>query len=129
MGHLEKARESLKSASILFEAECYDSCASRCYYAMFQMAIAALAHLGIRPPQGDGYSHAWVQAAVARELIHRRKILPAKRARALPDALELRREADYRETSLGRKRTGRMLRNCQEFVEHLQREVLKDGKD
>ncbi len=108
MSYREKARGSLKSARILFEADCYNSRVSRCYYAMFQMAVAALAQLGIHPPREERYSHAWVQAAVARELIHRRKIFPMNLARALPDALELRREADYRELSLGRKRTERL---------------------
>jgi uncharacterized protein (UPF0332 family) len=124
--YLEKAKESLKAARILFEAECYNSCTSRCYYAMFQMAIAALVRLGIHPPQAGRYGHAWVHAAIARELVHRRKILPAALAKALPDALKLREEADYSDTTLGRKRAERLLKHCQEFVSHLQREVLRD---
>ncbi len=121
MGYQDKAKESLKAARILFEAECYDSCVSRCYYAMFQMAIATLHQQGIYPPMG--YSHAWVQAAVARELVHRRKLLPARLVGAMPDALKLRVEADYSESSLGRRRAQRLLRTCQEFIGCLLEEV------
>ncbi len=127
MSYREKARGSLKSARILFEADCYDSCVSRCYYAMFQMAVAALAQLGIHPPREERYSHAWVHAAVARELIHRRKLLPAQLTRALPAALALRAEADYSEGALGKKRTARMLSNCQTFLTSIKQEVFRDG--
>lgn len=121
MSYQDKAKESLKAARILFEAECYDSCVSCCYYAMFQMAIAVLRHHGIHSPAG--YSHAWVQAAVARELVHRRKLLPAHLSGAMPDALKSRVEADYSESSLGRKRAHRVLRTCQEFIDYLGEEV------
>ncbi|MBI3660397.1 HEPN domain-containing protein [Candidatus Acetothermia bacterium] len=128
MSGVEKARESLKSARILFEAECYDSCASRCYYAMFQMAVAALIKLGIQQPsRRERYSHDWVQATVSRELIHRRKILPAHMANALPNALELRIRADYRENQLSRKPAERMLKKCEEFMNCLYQEVFANG--
>lgn len=118
-----KALESLKAARILFEAECYNSCVSRCYYAMFQMAITALVKFGIRPPRRREYEHAWVQASFAREFIHRKKSLPSGMAGLLSEVIEFRHEADYWETSFGRKRTGRVLRKASDFVKAVQ-EVL-----
>lgn len=118
-----KALESLKAARILLEAECYDSCISRCYYAMFQMAVAALEKLGIRPPKEGEYGHAWVQAAVAQELIRSRGLLPGKMASFLPDVLKIREEADYEPIMVGKKRARRTLRRTTEFIEQLQ-EVL-----
>ncbi|MCD5417142.1 HEPN domain-containing protein [Candidatus Bipolaricaulota bacterium] len=118
-----KALESLKAARILLEAGCYDSCISRCYYAMFQMAVAALEKLGIRPLKEGEYGHAWVQAAVAQELIRRRGLLPRKMASFLPDVLKIREEADYEPIKVGKKRARRTFRRTTEFIEQLQ-EVL-----
>jgi uncharacterized protein (UPF0332 family) len=128
VSYVQKAKESLKSARILYEAECYNSCVSRCYYAMFQMAIAALLELGIHPPREAGITHAWVQAAVARELIHRRKLLPTRLARTLPNVFALRAETDYGPALLGKKRVKRALNTCQRFLETIQQEVLSHGE-
>jgi uncharacterized protein (UPF0332 family) len=45
-----KAKESLETAESEYMSGRYNSCANRCYYACFQMAIAALLDEGIRPP-------------------------------------------------------------------------------
>jgi uncharacterized protein (UPF0332 family) len=47
---LIKAKEALKAAELCCENGLYNSCASRCYYAMFWAAIAALEWIGY-PPQ------------------------------------------------------------------------------
>lgn len=115
-----KANESLKAARILFEAECYDSCISRCYYAMFQFSVAVLNKYGIHPPNKAEYKHAWVQAAVAKVLIKRKGLLPAKMASYLPDTLNIREEADYEPVEVSKKRTKRALAKASEFIEKLQ---------
>lgn len=121
--YIYKALESLKAVRILFGAECYNSRVSRCYYAMFQMAIAALERFGIKPRREGEYKHFWVQAAVAGELIRKRKILPGKLASSLPDALKLREQADYGTLNIGKKRAERALRKTTEFIKCLE-EVL-----
>lgn len=115
-----KSRECLKSARILFQADCYNSCISRCYYAMFQMAIAALNKHGIKSPVEGKYGHSWVQAAVATAFVHRRKLLPGKLASYLPDVLKLRREADYESSGMGKKVAERTLAKATEFIEKLE---------
>lgn len=115
-----KSRESLKSARILFQADCYNSCISRCYYAMFQMAISALDRRAIKPPVEGRHGHSWVQAAVATEFVHRRKLLPGKMASYLPEVLKLRREADYESGRLGRKLAERTLAKATEFISKLE---------
>ena len=119
--YVSKAQKSLKAARILFEAELYDSCISRCYYAMFQVAVATVAELGIRPPKEGAYSHSWVQAVIAQEVIHRRKRLPRKFASYLPLVLELRQEADYKEVEVSRKKAERAVRMAMEFLEGVKR--------
>jgi uncharacterized protein (UPF0332 family) len=118
--YVGKALESFKAAWILFEAECYDSCVSRCYYAMFQMAVAALTKFNIQPPKAREYKHAWVHAVVAQQLIRRRKLLPGALASALPRTLALRRIADYDEVSIGKKQAERVLRLADQFIRTLQ---------
>lgn len=103
----------------MFEAELYDPCTSRCYYAMFQMAVATVTKLGIRPPKEGTYSHSWVQAVIAQEVIHRRKRMPRKFANYLPLVLELRQEADYKEVEVSRKKAEKALRMAMEFLEVL----------
>ncbi len=115
--YVSKGQKSLKAARILFEVELYDSCISRCYYAMFQMAVAAVTKLGIRPPKEGTYSHSWVQAVIAQEVIYRRKRMPRKFGGYLPLVLELRREADYKGVEMSRRRAEKALRTAIEFFE------------
>lgn len=103
----------------MFEAELYDPCTSRCYYAMFQMAVATVTKLGIKPPKEGTYSHSWVQAVIAQEVIHRRKRMPRKFASYLPLVLELRQEADYQEVEMSRKKAEKALRMAMAFLEVL----------
>jgi uncharacterized protein (UPF0332 family) len=49
LAYLEKAIESLAGAESEFANRRYNNCANRCYYAMFQAAIAALMAAGIHP--------------------------------------------------------------------------------
>lgn len=118
--YYRKAIDTLKAARILFEAECNDSCISRCYYSMFQFSVAVLNKYGIKPPNEAEYKHAWVQAAVAKVLIKRRGLLPAKLASYLPETLSIREEADYEPIEVSKKRTKRTLAKASEFIEKLQ---------
>jgi uncharacterized protein (UPF0332 family) len=115
--YVRKAQKSLKAARILFEAELYDSCISRCYYAMFQLAVATATKLGIRPPREGTYSHSWIQAVIAQEVIHRRKRISRKFAGYLPLVLEVRREADYKEIEMSGRKAERALKAAVEFFE------------
>ena len=118
--YAEKASNSFKAARILFEAECYDSCVSRCYYAI-------LRHMGIRPPKEGKYEHDWVQAAVAGQLVRRRKLSPRSIASFLPVVLKLREEADYDISSIGRERASRTLRKAKDFIAQSHKVLVKHG--
>ena len=59
LAYLEKAIESLAGAESEHANKRYNNCANRCYYAMFQAAIAALIAAGIRPTgDRDRWEHA-----------------------------------------------------------------------
>ena len=117
--YFHKAQKSLKAGRVLFEIELYDSAVSRSYYAMFQMAIAVLMKMGIKPPKEGTYNHSWVQAVVVQELIRRRKRLARKFGNYLPLLLELRHEADYKGIEISGKTAARAIKNAAEYLDAL----------
>ena len=121
---LGKAEQSLRGAESEFANQRYDNAANRAYYACFQAAIAALLDIGaLTLARGNAPSHAFVQAAFARELIHRRKIVPAELASALLDLLFLRQQADYTTIPLNDVRVKRMLDKARGFVAVVRRRI------
>jgi uncharacterized protein (UPF0332 family) len=86
---ITKAKDSLAAAQILIKDGYYDFAASRGYYAMFYVASALLANLGL------SYStHAAVISAFGREFAKTEKLDP-KFHRWLIDAQDLRNIGDY----------------------------------
>lgn len=51
---IKKAEKFLETAKLAFDSEDYDSCASRCYYAMFFMAEAVLLTKDLRASSHKG---------------------------------------------------------------------------
>ncbi len=118
-----KADQDMRAAELCFEQTLYDVCVSRCYYAMFHIAIAALIQHGIPPCKG-AWGHDYVQAQVAEQLIKRRKVLPLALARELSDAMDERHDADYGTTFTSGKVAERRLRKARSFVNAI-KEVLE----
>jgi len=118
-----KADQDMRAAELCFEQALYDVCVSRCYYAMFHIAIAALIRHSI-PPRRDQWGHDYVQSQVAEQLIKRRKVLPATLAGELLDAMNARHEADYSAIPSSRKMAERRLRKARGFVNAIE-EVIK----
>jgi uncharacterized protein (UPF0332 family) len=101
--YLEKARNSYAGAHACLEKEAFDSCVSRCYYAVFQAAIAALLQLTDFRPQGGEWSHKATQAEFNRRLVMRRKVFPGQIGKTLLTLIEWRHRADYSPISGGRQ--------------------------
>ena len=110
---LEKAEESLQAAESCLALSRFNSCASRCYYAMFQAAVVALEAAGFRR---DIWRHAALQATFTNELIHRRKSYPRQLAAYLSQALYWRNIADYGETDISQRRAGQLVEWAKAFV-------------
>ena len=115
--YLAKAEESLAGADSEFTAGRYNNCANRCYYACYQAAIAALLRAGIRP-QGD-WSHAFVQARFAGELINRRKTYSAEFRDVLSRNYTVRRTGDYETEAVSRTGAERALARTRTFVQSI----------
>src|SRR5262245_44437490 len=101
--YLEKAQSSYTGARACLEKGAFDSCVSRCYYAVFQGAIAALIQLTDFRPQGGEWSHKGTQAEFNRRLVMRRKGFSWQIGKTLLILIEWRHRADYSPTSAGRQ--------------------------
>ena len=79
------------------------------------MAIVALIRAGIRPT-GEQWSHAFVQAQFAGQLVYRRKLYPADSRNVLPYLQSLREKADYETDSVNQIEASRAMRRAREFI-------------
>jgi uncharacterized protein (UPF0332 family) len=109
----EKATESLRAAESCLTMHLLNSCASRCYYAMFQAAVVALEAVGFHR---DAWSHIALQATFTNELIYRRKLYPRQLAEYLNRALFWRNIADYGEAEINQRRAKQLVNWAQAFV-------------
>lgn len=89
LAYLDKAIESLAGAESEYANKRYNNCANRCYYAMFQAAIAALIAAGIRPRASEhsgnmssskgGLLACWSSAASSTDLSLWRHLIQSRR--------------------------------------------------
>lgn len=117
---LVKAEENLASATSEFANGRYNACANRCYYACFQAAIAALLRIGIRPSDGGGWGHAFVQAQFAGQLIARRRLYSGQFRDVLTRLQAVRNRADYEPAPVSEPQARRALARAREFVAAIQ---------
>ena len=110
---IERAQESLRAATLCLDAGLLNSATSRAFYAMFQSAQVALDRVGV---SRSTWSHPALQAALATELIHRRKLLSAQLRDYLSSGLAVRHAADYGPAGIGLKVAQRIVRRAGEFV-------------
>jgi uncharacterized protein (UPF0332 family) len=110
---LEKAEEFLKAAQRCLEEGWFNSAVDRAYYAMFQVARAALAAAGIDRPW---WRHGSLQAIFSTELVRRRSLYPPSFVNHLTEALELRHMADYSDSQVPRRRAMRVVGAATAFV-------------
>lgn len=82
---------------------------------MFQAAIVALERIGVRS-KTEQWSHEKLQATFAAELIRRRKVYPRHIASYLPNGMQIRHEADYRDILLSSAKAQEILRWAREFL-------------
>jgi len=109
-----KAAESLATAELCLERDWYNSCANRCYYAMFQSAIAVL--IGLRATPVEHWTHKYVAASVAGYLVKQRKLLPSRFGALYREVENTRHKGDYDPMSVTQREASKALRIAQEFV-------------
>jgi uncharacterized protein (UPF0332 family) len=119
----ERAQTSLRAAEICLAHGLWDSAVHSAYFALFQAAICALEHRGLRRRE---WTHKGVHSDFVQHFVRRRKLVPASFAGALPSVLQLRHIADYHQPGVSHSHAERAVRRAREFVTLLQREVF-DG--
>jgi uncharacterized protein (UPF0332 family) len=118
---LQRAQMSLRAAELCLAHGLLDSAVNRAYFAMVQVAIAALEQRGIRRRE---WTHKGVHSDFVQLFVRRRKIVSASFARALLNVMQLRHIADYQHPGVSQPQAERAVRRSREFVTLLQREVF-----
>jgi uncharacterized protein (UPF0332 family) len=119
---LDKAEESFAGAESEFVNARYNNCANRCYYAVFQAAIYALAKAGITPTGRDAeWGHEFVRSHFIGQLINRRKLYPTALRPVLEQNRALRQTADYKRDQVTEIRAARAIRRTEEFLAAIRR--------
>src|SRR5207237_5658540 len=95
-----KAKENLEMSLLAYQRKKHNICASRAYYAVFLASVAALIKLTDFRPKDNEWRHGQVQAELNRQLIMRRKVVPAELGRTPTDLIELRHLDDYKADSV-----------------------------
>ncbi len=113
--YLTKGRKSLHTAQSAYEQGDFDSCASRSYYAVFQVEIASL--LKLTEFRQDRWSHDRVQQEFNRRLIRSRKLFPVSLRFIHNDLIGRRHIADYTDQYISTKTAERCLRHATRMVE------------
>lgn len=112
-----KAEENVLAAEALYSMGLYNAAANRAYYSAYQAAIALLSSQGITHKENP---HSWVQAQIAAELIHRRKVLPSSLANTLREIQYVRNIADYSTSSVSKTAVERQIKKSNEFCRMIQ---------
>jgi len=117
---IEKAEKFLRTAEQTLGIEDYDSCVSRCYYAMFFMAEAALLTKSL-----TASSHKGVISLFGEHFV-KTKILERNLGKALNDAYDKRLVGDYGVGfTVTEQQAKDLLKTAQDFVRKLKNYLKK----
>jgi uncharacterized protein (UPF0332 family) len=113
-----KARENLEIARTALDQGAPNAAASRAYYAAFHAAIAGLLeHSAIRPK--EGWTHGFVQARLAQQLVNQKKVLVRQHASLLGKLIGHRHTADYGPGVVSKNIAAELFKSAKELVEKL----------
>jgi uncharacterized protein (UPF0332 family) len=116
-----KGKENLEVADLALQSRKHNACASRAYYAVFLVSIAALLKLTTIRAKDNEWQHGQVQAELNRQLIMRRKLLPSELGRTPMDLIELRHLADYKPQSVTAKEAKRAYDRAERFLSGIEK--------
>ena len=108
-------------ALLAYRNKKYNVCASRAYYAVFPASVAALIKLTSFRAEDNEWQHGTVQAELNRQLIMRRKLLPAELGRTPMDLMELRHLADYKPQSVSAREAKRAYDRSEGFLSSIEK--------
>jgi len=112
--YLAKARNNLRTAQSAYDQGDFDSCASRTYFAVFHVEIAALVKL--TEFRQDRWGHDRVQEEFNRRLIRSRKLFPSSLRFIHNDLIGRRHIADYKDQHTSVRTAERCLKQATDMV-------------
>ena len=112
--YLAKARNNLRTAQSAYDQGDFDSCASRAYFAVFQVEVAAL--IKLTEFRQDRWGHDRVQEEFNRRLIRSRKLFPSALRFIHNDLIGRRYIADYKDQHISARTAERCLKHATEMV-------------
>ena len=112
--YLAKARNNVRTAQGAYDQGDFDSCASRAYFAVFQVEIAAL--IKLTEFRQDRWSHDRVQEEFNPKLIRSRKLFPSALRCVHNDLIGRRHIADYTDQHLSARTSERCLKHATDMV-------------
>ncbi len=115
-----KAGENIRAAELLFESEMYNASVNRAYYAALQAAVDALERIGVRFEKID---HATVQGKFSAEMIRQRKMYSGRFGSYLMDLQTTRNIADYGSYGVSKKKARSHLKQANDYVKAVLKEV------
>lgn len=121
-----KAENFLKDADLLFHANRFDSCVSRCYYALYHLIIALLETQGIRSKEWD---HGFVLGEFTKAFVHRKKKFARDFVTQLYDIRKQRNEADYSIFPVSAKKAKRVFDKTNVLWNNLRRELQYEKQE
>lgn len=111
---IKKSEKFLETARLTFDSGDYDSCVSRCYYAMFFMAEAVLFTKGIKASSHKGVISLFGEHFVKTGIFDR------ELGKALSEAYDMRLNGDYGVGfAVEKKEAEEMLKTSQDFTKEL----------
>jgi uncharacterized protein (UPF0332 family) len=118
--YLAKARNNFRTAQSAHAQGDFDSCASRAYFAIFQVDIAAL--IKLTEFRQEQWRHERVEAEFNQRLIQARKVFPASLRSIHDDLIGRRHTADCTDQFISARTAERCLRKAAEMFTTIERD-------
>lgn len=114
---LERAKENLTAAELLFDAGLFNASANRANYSAFQISLVLLWNKGLEPK----IDHKNALSLFINEFINKKKIFPSIYKNGLYSLQEIRNKADY-QNGVNKKKAGEQLKFAKLFFSDLIKE-------
>jgi len=118
---LERAKESLRDAQILYENNgSPSSIVNRAYYAIFYTALALLVTADVEPAKHSGV------LAKFDELFIRHGVFPKEMSKIIHHAFDMRQAGDYQKSTIITKEQAiYVLQSAKEFIKIIEQKIVK----
>lgn len=119
---INRAKENLKAAEILYDKGLYNASANRAYYSAFHATLATLFSKGFIP----AVEHRATLSLFCNELINKKKCFPSTFKRMIYELQDARNKADYG-SGISRKLANNRLKDSKELFKNIVKEINNEN--